>query len=183
MTQLILDAPMKFFFKNINGIDPDECELLPLPLNGLEINVGKLIPVTEFLKGKINLVTLDSFSTRESNEQSIAEAEIPEIRARRYRPLYVEYVRQYGVVEFETRKVGIADTARMYNGIPGFLDYEEFLQAQDKQQAYLDALQKCCAAGAFPIRQVSYGRTYVALHRDFLKEHPVSKSKIDPRSN
>lgn len=183
MTQLILDECMKFFYNSIVGIDPDELTLLENPLSELEIRVGRGQSLTDFLKGRIRVVTLDSFSTREQNEASIKEAGMPEEAAKFYEPFYVEYTRQYGVVELGRRKIGIADTVQMYNGFPGIIDMEEFLQTQDKGQAYVDAIRRCHEAGGFPTQNCVCGRTHVALHRDFLRKHPVSKKVIDPRRN
>ncbi len=183
MAQIILDQGIKLFYKALERIDPDECELLENPLSELEIKAEGGKSVLDFFKGKIRVVSIDTFSTREQNEASIKESGMPEEVAKRYRSLYVEYVRQYGVIELEKRKIGIADTVQMYNGFPEIIDVEEFLQAEDKGQAYLDAIEKCHETRRFPAQNYVCGRTHVALHRDFLAEHPVSKKVIDSRRN
>jgi len=49
MIELILDEGIKHFYRAIEGIDPDECEILEGPLSELEIEVKGGKQVIDFL--------------------------------------------------------------------------------------------------------------------------------------
>jgi len=169
-----LDESMASLYKGMFGIDPEECIPITEPVGNLAIKVeGRKIPFQDFLDKRITTVTLEQFSTKELNDEAILKSGMSETQSRLCMSLYMELQRVYGVIEYNSKNVGIANHVKVYNGFPNFIDSAEFIK--NPQQVFQEQSQKALndVLRTLGVKPQIYTDTFFGLHRDFLRENPV----------
>jgi hypothetical protein len=172
--QINAETSMDYFFRHMANIEPNDCVRIDGSPRQLEIVLaGQRMSLDEFIRKSARVVTIDQFSTRELNERFIKEAGMPSEVAERFRALYLEAYRFWGLVEHEAKPVGIADKLVVYNGFPNLVDPEEY--ARNPNETYdrvLEQIQTVDPKIIF-VQPKNYQRVTLRLHRDFLNKNPV----------
>lgn len=181
---LEVDKQMSVFYKTMFNLDISELYPIKTPVKNLEININeRRIPLLNFLKGKIRTVSLDNFSTRDLNEQAILESGMSEFQAEVCMNLYMELQRRWGVIEHDSKIIGIADALSIYNGFPNFADPEEFAKnpIEYYKKVFLTAMQN--PSRTFGVKPKIYARTYLGFQKKFIDKNPIYDKTEEKESN
>src|SRR3989344_7012979 len=132
MFKMNTEDPMKFYYQRILGINPGECQRFGGSPDQFEIKADKnFTNLGPFLEGKVQVVAIDNFSTKEVHDQVVECIPLP---ARSfYRRLYVELNRFWGSITYEESVVGLADNLQVYNGYPNLINPELFAKNPNEE--------------------------------------------------
>jgi len=187
MTKFNLDEGVKMFYKLMLNIDPDECREIKADFNKKSINLGDKKQVLEdFLRENTRLVSMDIFSTKEMNEKALER--LPENERERYKALYFDMTRNWGLIQYESKPVGIINKTKLYNGYPNLVNNNELIKDPSKtvDRFYKNIIPLLKSMSSPPLimnldnifgEPKVYTSTKLALHKDFLKEHPLENTK------
>ena len=170
------EDPMNFYYQNILRINPDQCQRFEGKANEFEIKIGKRFTLLgDFLEGKVQVVAIDTFSTKDFNDQIVECIPLPERNF--YKRLYVELNRFWCSISHEGCAVGIIEKLQVYNGFPNLIDPEGFSKDPDEEfRRVRDELLDSDIKDIM-VKPQLYQRIYFGFRRDFLENHSVRKRK------
>jgi hypothetical protein len=166
------DESMKFAYKTMYNIDPNECERIIGNLQKKLINLGtKKQTLVDFVNQHTRIVAIDNVSTKEANLKAMEN--LPENIRDRYKTFYLEMIRNWGVIEYESNNVGVIDRTLVYNGFPNYVDSNEFARDPNGVIDRFFQIPSIRTEEKFFAAPKIYTAGRLALHRNFLKEHPI----------
>jgi hypothetical protein len=170
-----IDQGIMMFYKGIVGIDPTDCQRFT-PLSDYEIRLSrwKKTPLGKFARKNTRIVTMDQLSTKDINDQAL------EASGMKGNPLlellFIQMNKTWGLIEYQKEKVGLTMSYAVHNGYPRLVSLDEILaDPKGAAEGVYEKMEKASSPAEFMAPpELSLG-TYLYLHADFLKDHPVTR--------